>query len=86
MSGLAAETFHLTGFGRIETGARANLVVFDPERVVDRATFEDPTQYPEGIETVIVEGRVAIQRGRGGRGSDQRGSGSGVAVRHQRAQ
>ena len=79
MSGLAAETFHLPGFGRIEAGARANLVVFDPERVVDRATFEDPTQYPLGIESVIVEGIEAFRAG------EQMGPGSGVAVKHRHA-
>src|SRR4029079_5580208 len=47
MSGLAAETFQLHGYGRVEAGARANLVVFDPQRVIDRATFEDSRQYPE---------------------------------------
>jgi N-acyl-D-amino-acid deacylase len=75
MSGLAAETFSLRGYGLIEPGARANLVVFDPESVIDRATFEDSKQYPEGVEHVIVEGVVVIDRG------EQRGPGSGVAVR-----
>ncbi len=75
MSGLAAETFQLRGYGRIEVGARANLVVFDPERVIDRATFDDSKQYPAGIEYVIVEGETAI------RGEIQREPGSGVAVR-----
>ncbi len=74
MSGLPAETFQLHGYGRIETGARANLVVFDAERVIDRATFDDSKQYPEGIEYVIVEGKLAI------RGEMQLEPGSGVAV------
>ncbi|HJQ70488.1 MAG TPA: D-aminoacylase [Blastocatellia bacterium] len=60
MSGLAAETFQLEGYGRVEVDAIANLVVFDPERVIDRATFEDSKQYPEGIEHVIVQGQEAI--------------------------
>jgi N-acyl-D-amino-acid deacylase len=74
MSGLSAETFQLYGYGRIEAGARANLVVFDPERVIDRATFEDSKQYPVGIEYVIVEGRLTI------RGERQTEPGGGVAV------
>ncbi len=63
MSGLAAETFQLSRYGKFETGAKANLVVFDPNQVIDRATFEDSKQYPEGIEHVIVEGELAIRYG-----------------------
>ncbi len=75
MSGLAAETFRLRDYGRIEAGARANVVVFDPHQVIDRATFEDSKQYPGGIEYVIVEGELAV------RGEGQMEPGSGVAVR-----
>lgn len=63
MSGLAAETFQLHRYGRVEAGAQANLVVFDPRRVIDRATFEDSKQYPEGIEHVIVEGGLTVRYG-----------------------
>jgi N-acyl-D-amino-acid deacylase len=65
MTGLAAETFRLNGHGFIANGARANLVVFDPERVEDRATFEDPRQYPAGVHYVIVGGEVAFDSRRG---------------------
>lgn len=75
MSALAAETFQLKGYGRIEAGARANLVVFDEERVIDCATFEDSRQYPAGIEHVIVEGKRMIE------GSAQHEPGSGIAVK-----
>ncbi|MEK6323085.1 MAG: D-aminoacylase [Acidobacteriota bacterium] len=75
MGGLAAETFQLKGYGLIEEGAQANLVVFDPQRVIDRATFEDSKQFPIGIEHVIVEGRTMIEYG------EQHGPGSGIAVR-----
>jgi N-acyl-D-aspartate/D-glutamate deacylase len=75
MTRLAAETFRLKGHGAIETGARANLVVFDEERVADRATFEESRRYPEGIEFVIVGGQIALE------GDRQTDSGSGVAVR-----
>ena len=77
MSGLAAETFRLNQYGHIETGQRANLVVFDPQRVIDRATFEDSKQYPEGIEHVIVEGKQVIRYGE----QLDEGPGPGVAVR-----
>ena len=77
MSGLAAETFQLQGYGVIEQGAQANLVIFDPQRVIDRATFEDSKQFPVGIEHVIVEGSTVIEYG------EQRGTGSGIIVRSQ---
>lgn len=75
MSGLAAETFQLRHHGRIKDGARANIVVFDPCRIIDRATFENSQQYPEGIERVIVGGRLAVW------GERQAEIGSGVPVK-----
>ena len=51
------------GYGKIEDGAQASRVVFYPRRVIDRATFEDSKQYPEGIEHVIVEGQLAARYG-----------------------
>ncbi len=63
MSGLAAETFQLRYHGKIQDGFQANLVVFDPQQVIDRATFEDSKQFPQGIEHVIVEGVPAIRYG-----------------------
>jgi N-acyl-D-amino-acid deacylase len=75
MSGLAAETFQIRRHGRIEEDARANLVVFDPHRVIDRATFDNSKQYPTGVEYVIVGGNLAVW------GERQREFGSGAAVR-----
>jgi N-acyl-D-amino-acid deacylase len=75
MSRLAADTFQLHGYGKIEAGARANLVVFNPERVIDRATFDDSMQYPVGIDYVIVEGSLTV------RGENQVEPGGGVAVK-----
>jgi len=49
--------------GRIVRGFHADLVVFDAERVRDRATFDDPRATPEGIAHVVVAGRVAVQDG-----------------------
>jgi len=75
MSGLAAETFGLKRYGRIEDGAQANLVVFDPQSVIDRATFEDSKQYPIGIEHVVVEGEPVIRYG------ESHFTGAGIAVK-----
>lgn len=49
--------------GMIKEGFRADLVVFDPETISDRATFKDPHQFPEGIDMVVVNGKTAVCRG-----------------------
>src|SRR5690606_1111370 len=50
--------------GRLAEGMRADIVVFDPETVEDRATFEAPHAYPVGIPWVLVNGHVAVEDGR----------------------
>jgi len=50
--------------GVLRPGAYADVVVFDPEHVEDTATFEQPQQYPRGIETVVVNGRVVLRQGK----------------------
>jgi N-acyl-D-aspartate/D-glutamate deacylase len=64
MTGLSAETFRLKGRGRIAEGCHADLVVFDPATVIDTATFERPEVPAEGIELVLVAGRIACRDGR----------------------
>jgi dihydroorotase/N-acyl-D-amino-acid deacylase len=64
MSGLTAKQLHITDRGLIKDGLAADLVIFDPATVIDRATFTDPFQYPLGIPTVIVNGRVVLDNGR----------------------
>ena len=64
MTSLPADAFHLRGRGRIEAGAWADLVVFDPERVQDEATFTDPNRFPTGIEQVYVNGTLVAEAGR----------------------
>jgi N-acyl-D-aspartate/D-glutamate deacylase len=48
--------------GRVQPGADADLVVFDPARVIDRATFEQPAQYSDGIVHVLVNGIFVVRR------------------------
>jgi len=50
--------------GRIAVGMAADLVAFDPSTIADRSTFEDPFQYPVGIEMVMVNGDIALQGGK----------------------
>ena len=63
MTGLPAERFNLHDRGAIAPGKYADLVVFDPERVIDRATFAEPTRPAEGIDYVMVAGTLAYRAG-----------------------
>jgi N-acyl-D-amino-acid deacylase len=60
MTGRPAAALGLTDRGTIAEGNAADLVLFNPETIADRATFDDPHQYPEGIEMVVVNGVVVI--------------------------
>ncbi|HEX7165732.1 MAG TPA: D-aminoacylase [Acidimicrobiales bacterium] len=64
MTSLSCERFGLAGRGRIAAGWWADLVLFDPERIVDTATYDDPKQEPVGVECVVVNGTVVYDRGR----------------------
>ncbi len=64
MTGAAAARLGVKDQGVIRTGMRASLTVFDPARINDRATFEEPAQDPEGIRYVVVNGQVALDDGR----------------------
>jgi N-acyl-D-amino-acid deacylase len=64
MTSLNASKLGLRDRGILRVGAFADLTVFDPAKVVDRATYDEPFRYGEGIEHVIVNGRVVLDRGR----------------------
>ena len=49
--------------GRLKVGADADIAVFDPARVIDKATFENPAQYSEGFRYVMVEGTFVVRNG-----------------------
>jgi len=63
MTSLPADRLGLTDRGRIAEGNKADLVIFDPATVIDRSTFQDPHQYPEGILWVVVNGVVTVENG-----------------------
>lgn len=63
MTGMPAARMGLTDRGVVEEGAFADLVLFDPETVIDQATFTEPHQYPVGIDYVIVNGQLAVDDG-----------------------
>ncbi len=63
MTALPAERMGIRTRGQIREGWYADLVIFDPKTVIDNATFEDPHQYPTGIDWVIVNGTVQVEDG-----------------------
>ena len=63
MTSLPAEHFGFKGRGTIAVGQAADIVVFDPARIADRATYEQPHQYPDGISAVLVNGVVVVRDG-----------------------
>lgn len=63
MTGLPASNVGLKQRGLLREGYFADITIFNPETVIDRATFEEPNQYPVGINFVIVNGRVEVDNG-----------------------
>ncbi len=63
MTSLPARTFSFHDRGIIRPGFVADLVIFDPAKVTDKATYDEPHQYSEGIDVVIVNGAVAVSDG-----------------------
>jgi len=64
MTGLTAQQLRLKDVGLIRPGYRADLVLFDPETVEDRATFENPRRFPVGIPHVFVAGTAVVKNER----------------------
>ena len=60
MTGLPAQRFNLHDRGEIAPAKHADLVVLDPERIIDRATYAEPTRVAEGIDYVLVAGTLAF--------------------------
>jgi N-acyl-D-aspartate/D-glutamate deacylase len=50
--------------GRIRVGADADITVFDPDKVIDKATYEEPLQYSQGIQFVFVNGTLVVEEGK----------------------
>ena len=63
MTGLPAMKLGLKDRGTIRSGAAADLVIFNQEKIRDRATYQDPQLYPAGIEYVIVNGEIVLKAG-----------------------
>ncbi len=64
ITSLPAARFGFAKRGAVRPGWHADLVVFDPDRIADKADWGDPHRYPEGIRAVIVNGRVVVENDR----------------------
>jgi N-acyl-D-aspartate/D-glutamate deacylase len=64
MTSWPASRMGLYNRGSLREGLWADVTVFDFDRIKDRATYEDPTAYPEGIDYVLVNGELVIDDGR----------------------
>lgn len=58
-----AETFHMAGRGELKEGNYADICIFNPDTIIDKGTFVEPIQHPEGIEYVLINGEVVVNRG-----------------------
>ena len=76
MTSLNATKVGLIDRGLLRVGLFADITIFDPERVADLATYTDPFQYSTGIEYVIVNGQLVLDRG------EHTGARPGRALRH----
>jgi N-acyl-D-amino-acid deacylase len=64
MSNATAQRLGIADRGLLRAGFFADIAVFDPERVTDNATFEKPHQYATGVEYVLVNGQIVVERGK----------------------
>ena len=63
MTSLPAQTFRLNRKGLLKEEFDADIVIFDPDRIIDQATFEEPRKPPVGIHYVIIGGQIALENG-----------------------
>jgi len=64
MTSMPAERLGLADRGILQKNSEADIVVFDPEKIVDKATAEEPYQYAEGVSEVIVNGKLVLEKGK----------------------
>jgi N-acyl-D-aspartate/D-glutamate deacylase len=76
MTSLNAAKLGVMDRGLLRPGMFADVTVFDPEKVIDRSTYTDPFQYGEGIEYVLVNGKLTLDGGK------PTGEKPGRALRH----
>ena len=64
MTSMPASRLKLQDRGVLREGMKADITVFNPKTIKDKATFEDPHKYPEGIQYVIINGAMIIEKGK----------------------
>ena len=64
MTSFPAERLGIWERGLLREGMYADITIFDSEKIIDRATYNEPHQYPEGILCVLVNGEFALEKGR----------------------
>lgn len=64
MTILPAQVFGITDRGQIREGAKADITIFDLEQLTDKATFQRPHQFSEGMEYVLINGKLAVKAGK----------------------
>jgi len=64
MTSLPAQNLGINDRGMLKKGNFADIVIFNPEKVNDHSTYTKPHQFPSGIEYVLVNGRVVVERGK----------------------
>jgi len=63
ITSMPAQRQHLIGRGQIQVGYFADITIFDPATIIDRATYAEPTKLSEGIDTVLVNGQIEFEHG-----------------------
>jgi N-acyl-D-amino-acid deacylase len=76
MTSLPTQTLGIKDRGLLRPGMHADITLFDPGKVIDKGTYQDPIQFPEGIEYVIVNGTLTVESG------VHTGKRAGKALRH----
>jgi N-acyl-D-amino-acid deacylase len=76
MTSLNAAKLGIRDRGLLRAGLFADITIFDPDRVIDHSTYEDPFHYNTGIEYVLVNGQLVLDRG------NHTGARPGRALRH----
>jgi len=75
LTALPARTFKIKDRGELKPGYWADVVVFDPEKIKDQATFKDPHQYSSGFRLVMVNGTIVVEKDK------HNGAGPGQIIR-----
>lgn len=79
MTSLPAQTFRVKKKGLLKEGFDADIVIFNPKTIIDKSTYEDPKQKPEGINYVLVNGEIAAKDG------EVTGATSGKVLRYRKS-